>query len=171
MQCLQRLEAYLREQKVPFQIQHHPLAYTAREVAATEHLPTYLMAKVVVVFADGRPVMLVVPASLHVSLDQAGKAIGAAVARLAHEEELATLFPDCAIGAMPPFGNLYDLPVYVDRTLAQDEHMVFQAGTHADTMRMAYADFARLVQPAVAEFAFPRPALTTAVGARASAPA
>jgi len=122
---------------------------------------------VVVVFADGQPVMLVLPASLHVSLDNAGKAIGATVARLAHEAELSTLFPDCAVGAMPPFGHLYDLPVYVDRTLTQDEHIVFQAGTHADTMRVAYADFARLVQPTVAEFAIPQPALTAATPARA----
>jgi Ala-tRNA(Pro) deacylase len=153
MDCLERLQAYLRQNQVPFQIQHHPLAYTAQEVAASEHIPGKMMAKVVVVFAAGQTVLLALPASYHVDVTQAAQALGAREVRLANETELAALFQDCEVGAMPPFGHLYDLPVYVDRALAEDEVIVFRAGTHTDTMRLTYADFARLVNPTVAEFA------------------
>jgi Ala-tRNA(Pro) deacylase len=154
MDCKQRLESYLREQRVPFQVQHHPLVYTAQEVAAVEHVPGRLVAKVVVVIADGKPVMLALPAPYRVDLDRVQALLGAREARLAREEEFLTLFPDCEVGAMPPFGNLYQIPVYVDTALAQDETIIFQAGTHTDTMSLKYADFARLVQPTVATFAY-----------------
>ena len=154
MTCKEQLEAYLREQRVPFVIQHHRAAYSAQEVAASEHIPGKLVAKVVMVFADGTLVMLVLPASARVDLIQAGTAIGAKSVYLAGERELAGAFPDCEVGAMPPFGNLYQVPVYVDRLLAEDETIVFQAGTHTDTITMQYADFARLVKPSVAKFAF-----------------
>jgi Ala-tRNA(Pro) deacylase len=153
MDCLERLQAYLRQHQVSFQIQHHPLAYTAQEVAASEHIPGKMMAKVVIVFAAGKTVLLALPAPYHVDLTRAAQALGAREVRLANETELAALFQDCEVGAMPPFGHLYDLPVYVDRALAEDEVIVFRAGTHTDTMRLTYADFARLVNPTVAEFA------------------
>ena len=161
MDCKRMLETYLRSEGVPFQTQRHPVAYTARAVAAAEHLPADLVAKVVVVFADGDPAMLVLPAAYDVDLDRAGDAIGAAVVRLAHEDELRVLFDNCAIGTMPPFGNLYDLPVYVDESLTREAHIVFQVGTHQDTMSLAYRDYARLVRPIVADFAF-EPAEVTA---------
>jgi Ala-tRNA(Pro) deacylase len=154
MTCKEQLEAYLHEQRVPFVIQRHRAAYSAQDVAAREHVPGKLVAKVVMVFADGTLVMLVLPASARVDLIQAGVAIGAKGVYLAGERELAVAFPDCEVGAMPPFGNLYYVPVYVDRTLAEDETIVFQAGTHTDTITMQYADFARLVKPSVAKFAF-----------------
>jgi Ala-tRNA(Pro) deacylase len=147
------LESYLRSEGVPFHTQRHSVAYTARGVAAAEHLPYNLVAKVVVVFADAKPVMLVLPAAYHVDLVGAGAAIGAAAVRLAHEDELRVLFDNCVVGTMPPFGNLYDLPVYVDESLTRDERIVFQVGTHADTMRLAYRDYAHLVRPIVADFA------------------
>jgi Ala-tRNA(Pro) deacylase len=156
---LDKLQQYLREERVPFRLQHHPAAYSAAEVAASEHLPGALVAKVVVVFAAGRPVLLVLPASHRVDLAQVGAVLGADVARLAHEAELAALFPDCEVGAMPPFGNLYDLPVYVDADLTAHEHIVVPAGTHTDTIGLAYADFARLVAPHAATFAVPTPEL------------
>src|SRR3990172_7193008 len=109
MNCKERLEAYLRENKVPFQVVHHPLAYTAQEVAAAEHVPGKMLAKVVMVFADGKLVMLALPAPYRVDLSKAAAALGAREARLAHEEEFAAAFPDCEVGAMPPFGNLYDV--------------------------------------------------------------
>jgi Ala-tRNA(Pro) deacylase len=150
--CKDRLEAYLREKQVPFEVRHHPRAITAQEVAASEHVPGKMLAKTVMVLADGKMVMLVLPAPYHVDMDKAGKVVGGEV-RLAHEEEFENTFPDCEVGAMPPFGNLYEVPVYVDAALAEDETIVFRAGTHTDTMSVSYADFERLVEPTIAEFA------------------
>lgn len=153
MRCKERLEAYLREQGVPFQIQHHPIAFTAQEVAASEHVPGRMVVKVVMVVADSKPVMLALRATDRVDLRTLAAVLGATEVRLAEEREFGALFPDCELGAMPPFGNLYGVPVYVDTALAEDETIVFQAGTHTDTMSLTYADFARLVQPTVADFA------------------
>jgi Ala-tRNA(Pro) deacylase len=147
MSCKDKLEAYLRENGVPFEIHHHPPAYTAQRVAEAEHISGKMMVKVVMAFADGKMVMLAVPAPKHVSLTKAAEAIGAKEVRLAHEDEFAAAFPDCDVGAMPPFGNLYGIPVYADVELAQDESIVFNAGTHEDTIHMKYADFERLVKP------------------------
>jgi Ala-tRNA(Pro) deacylase len=155
MQCKEKLENYLREHQVSFQTQQHSRAFTAQDVAASEHVPGKMVAKVVVVFADGKMAMLVLPASYRVDFTQAGTALGAKQVRLAGEAELGAAFPDCEVGAMPPFGNLYHLPVYVDKRLAEDESIVFPVGTHTETMRLAYADFARLVNPVVAEFTRP----------------
>jgi Ala-tRNA(Pro) deacylase len=155
MECKEKLEAYLREQQVPFEMQQHRPAYTAQEVAESEHVPGKRLAKVVLVWADGTMAMLVLPASYRVELEQLGTVLGANYVRLAHEEELAVACPDCEVGAMPPFGNLYDLPVYVDPTLAEEVTIVVQAGTHTDTISLAYADFARLVKPRVVSFATP----------------
>lgn len=154
MNSKDKLEAYLRDSKVPFQVQHHPVAYTAQEIAASEHVPGKMLAKVVMVLADGKMVMLALPAPYRVDLAKVSAILGAKEVRLAHEEEFAAAFPDCEVGAMPPFGNLYGLPVYVDKALAEDETIVFQAGTHTDTISMNYADFERLVKPTVAEFAY-----------------
>jgi Ala-tRNA(Pro) deacylase len=147
MSCKDKLEAYLRENGVPFEIHHHPPAYTAQRVAEAEHISGKMMVKVVMAFADGKMVMLAVPAPKHVSLTKAAEAIGAKEVRLAHEYEFAAAFPDCDVGAMPPFVNLYGIPVYADVELAQDESIVFNAGTHEDTIQMKYADFERLVKP------------------------
>jgi Ala-tRNA(Pro) deacylase len=151
----ERLEAYLRRHRVPFQVQHHPLAYTAQQVAAAEHVPGRVVAKVVVAFADERPVLLALPADYRVSIDDVAAMLSAGRVRLADERELALLFRDCELGAMPPFGTLYDLPVYVDHRLAGQEFVVFQAGTHRKTMSMAYRDFERLEAPTAAHFAHP----------------
>jgi len=156
MQGKERLETYLRESKVPFQTQHHPQAFTAQEIAASEHVPGKMLAKVVMVMSDGRLVMLALPAPDHVDLAKANATLGAKETRLAEEGEFANAFPDCEVGAMPPFGNLYDLPIYVDKSLAEDETIVFNAGTHTDTMSLKYADFERLVKPTVADLAVTR---------------
>lgn len=155
MPCKERLEAYLREQQIPFQVQEHPIAFTAQDIAASEHLPGKLVAKAVLVFADARMVMLVLPASYRVDLSHVGKLLGASEVRLADEVELGLAFPDCDVGTMPPFGNLYHLPVYVDESLAEDDSIVFPVGSHTQTMRLAYADFERLVRPVRAVFAHP----------------
>ncbi len=156
MRCKDRLEAYLRDHGVPYQTQHHARAFTAQEVAASEHIPGKMLAKVVMVLADGELRMLALPATGRVDLRRAAEALGAREVRLADERDFASTFPDCELGAMPPFGNLYGVPVYVDRTLAEDETIVVQAGTHTDTLSLRYADFARLVEPTVADFAAAR---------------
>lgn len=106
------------------------------------------------VVADNKLVLLALPAPYRVDLAKVGAILGAQEVNLAEEDEFAHTFPDCEVGAMPPFGNLYGLPVYVDKALAEDEVIVLQAGTHTDTISLRYADFARLVNPAVAEFAY-----------------
>ena len=153
MACLERLTSYLGEHHIPYQVQQHPQAFTAQELAAREHVPGRWVAKSVVILADGQKVLLLLPATPHVDLLQAAQALGAAEVRLAHEDEFAANFPDCEVGAIPPFGTLYGLPVYVDRSLTVDEQIVFPAGTHTTTLSLAYLDFARLVEPVVLEFA------------------
>lgn len=156
MKCRERLESYLRQQQVAFDVQQHDTAFTAQEVAQTEHIPGKLVAKSVVVWADGQLIMLVLPATSRVEFAGLNEAIGTRMTRLAHEEEFTDAFPDCEVGAMPPFGNLYDIPVYVDKRLTEDETIVFPAGVHTESMSLRYADFARLVEPTIAEFAVPR---------------
>lgn len=156
MTCRERLESYLHQQQVSFDVQEHRPAFTAREVAATEHIPGKLVAKSVVAWADGRLILLVLPASHQVDLAWVNTALGAKATRLAHEAEFVDAFPDCEVGALPPFGNLYDLPVYVDTSLTEDEVITFPAGTHTETMSLPYADYARLVRPTIVEFARPR---------------
>jgi Ala-tRNA(Pro) deacylase len=153
VECRDRLENYLRENRVPFEKQHHPRAVTAQEVAASEHVPGRMLAKTVMVLADGEMVMLALPAPYQVDLEKAAAALGVDEARLAEEEEFEDTFPDCEVGAMPPFGNLYGVPVYVEETLAEDETIVFRSGTHTETMSVSYSDFERLVEPTVAQFA------------------
>ena len=153
MECRERLENYLRENQVRFEEHHHPRAVSAQEVAASEHVPGRMLAKTVMVLADGEMVMLALPAPYQVDLEKAAAALGVDEARLAEEEEFEDSFPDCEVGAMPPFGNLYGVPVYVEKTLAEDETMVFRSGTHTETMSVTYTDFERLVEPIVVQFA------------------
>lgn len=150
----ERLETYLRENDVVFQEQQHPTAFTAQDVAASEHLPGKLMAKVVMAIADGRMIMLVLPAPERVNIEEVGRIIGATEVRLAHEDEFAYIFPGCQVGAMPPFGNLYGIPVYVDKQLTEDDTIYFQAGSHTYTLSVKYDDYVRLVWPTVASFTF-----------------
>lgn len=153
MKCKERLERYLQERQVPYQEQHHPLAYTAQHVAESEHIPPQIMVKVVVVVADGDLVMLALPASVRVDLLTMREMLNVRHLRLASEEELAAIFTDCEIGTMPPFGNLYDIPVCIDESLLSAKTIYFQAGTHLDTMSIACDDFVRLVQPGIVPFA------------------
>jgi len=149
MPILKELKRVLDEAKVPYEIFNHPLAYTAQEVAARQHFPGSEMAKVVMLEADDRLVMGVISGNRKVSLDVARVSLGASKLRLASEEEFIGRFAGCEIGAMPPFGNLFGLKVYVDPELERDEHIYFNAGTHVHTVRMRYKDFAALVKPEV----------------------
>lgn len=152
MTCRERLEQWLDASGVKYEITVHPVAYTAQDVAASEHLSGYQVAKVVMAVVDGQLVMLVLPAPHRVDLDRLKQALGVGTVRLAEEREFSSLFPDCDVGAMPPFGNLYDLTVYADPGLTAHPQIVFNAGSHRETMAIAYADFQRLVHPQVIDF-------------------
>ncbi len=149
------IKAYLAENNVPFTVTRHPPAFTAQEVAAGVHVSGHHLAKVVVLKVDGSFVIAVLPAPARVDLGLFRQESGARTVELAREEEFESLFPGCDRGAMPPFGNLYDVPVHVDQTLARSDHIVFNAGNHVETIRIAYADFERLVKPRVAAFSRP----------------
>jgi Ala-tRNA(Pro) deacylase len=156
MDCRDRLESYFRENGVVFEVQEHPTAFTAQKIAASEHVPGRMFAKVVMAKADDDLVMLVLPAPSVVDVARVSEVLGGKEVRMAREAEFASAFPDCEAGAMPPFGNLYDMPAYVDRTLGRNERIVFQAGTHTVTMSVSYADFERLARPTVADLAVTR---------------
>jgi Ala-tRNA(Pro) deacylase len=153
-----RLRDYLEKEKVRYEHEVHRTAYTAQEVAAEEHVPGKMVAKTVVIKADDHFALAVLPASARTNFARLKAALGAREVRLASELEFTGLFPDCEVGAMPPFGNLYGVPVYVDTSLTSDEEIVFNAGTHQDTIRMKYADFERLALPTVFPFALGRAA-------------
>jgi Ala-tRNA(Pro) deacylase len=125
----------------------HSRAYTAQEVAAAAHVSGKEMAKTVVTKIDGKPALVVLPAGEKVNFDSLRANTGAHDVELATEQEFATLFPGCELGAMPPFGNLYGLDTYVTQSLADDEEIAFNAGTHTELIRMPYRDFERVVHP------------------------
>lgn len=147
------LKEFLDLKKVPYEHHIHRTAYTAQEIADEEHISGMIVAKTVVVKADNRFVMAVLPAPVKVDLAALKAAVGARELRLATELEFKGLFPDAEAGAMPPFGNLYGIPVYVEVSLTRDPEIEFNAGTHQDTIRMKYEDFARLVHPKTYAFA------------------
>jgi Ala-tRNA(Pro) deacylase len=152
MKCRERLEKHLRENGAGFEVMSHSQVFTAQEVAAALHVPGSQVTKVVIVNAGEKMSMFVLPAPYRVNIDEVCALLGVEKARLATEKEFADLFPDCTMGAMPPFGNLYDLPVYIDRSLTEQTDIVFRVGTHRESMKLAYGDFARLVQPVVGDF-------------------
>ena len=158
MYHVNRVKEYLDQQHVPYQHIVHRTAYTAQEVAAEEHIPGKMMAKTVILRVDSRFAMAVLPATMRVDLAAWKAFLGAEEVRLANELEFAGMFSDCDVGAMPPFGNLYGLPVYVEESLARDPEIVFNAGTHQDSIHLKYGDFARLVQPRIFSFALGRAA-------------
>ena len=153
MALLVRLQELLDRTGVAYTHTVHPLAYTAREVAAAEHLPAREVAKVVVFMAEGGYRMVVLPANKVVDFQELRAMLGFSHARLATEKELGQLFPDCDLGAMPPFGNLYGMPVYLDATLLEDEKIAFNAGTHRDVVHLRLDDYRRLVEPEVVSLA------------------
>jgi len=158
MYLLSRVKDFLDNQKVSYTHHVHRTAYTAQEVAAEEHIPGKMMAKTVVVKSGNQLAMVVIPASARLDLEALRSLVGNKEARLASELEFTGAFPDCDVGAMPPFGNLYGVPVYVDAALTEDEEIAFNAGTHQDSIHMKYADFARLVKPAVGPLSLSRAA-------------
>ncbi len=151
-----KLREYLDANNIKYMTISHSLAYTAQEIAATSHIPGQELAKTVILNLDGDFAMAVLPASHQVDLPALKAATGAKEARLATETEFMSLFPDCEVGAMPPFGNLYDLHTFVDESLAKDEEIAFNACTHKQLVRLSYDDFVFLVRPTVLKFALAR---------------
>jgi Ala-tRNA(Pro) deacylase len=142
----------LNENKVRYDILHHPEAVTAQRLAQAEHVKGRHHAKVVMLKSGQQHFMAVLPADHQIDLEKVGKVIGES-ASLGKEQEFKSLFPDCAIGAMPPFGNLYGLPTYVDKNLAEQDYIVFEAGTHTDAIKMSYRDYEKIVKPKVEDLA------------------
>jgi len=147
------VQEFLRRASVPYTVFPHVPAYTAQEEAAVTHVPGRDWAKAVICFVDGEPIQAVVPADLVVDLDRLAVVAHATSIRLADEDELGWLYPDCERGAMPPLGPLYRQMVYVDEALADEEQIVFNAGTHGDAVSMRYEDFAAITHPIVGRFA------------------
>jgi Ala-tRNA(Pro) deacylase len=146
---LTNLREFLDSRNIKYLVISHSVAYTAQGIAALVHLSGKRLAKTVIVKIDGVLAMAVVPASFHVDLDLLRSVTGARVVELATEREFKDAFPDCETGAMPPFGNLYDMAVYADASLAEHEEITFNAGTHRELVRMAWDDLVRLVNPLV----------------------
>jgi Ala-tRNA(Pro) deacylase len=147
---LDKLKQFLDGSAVKYVIVKHSPAYTAQELAALAHVPGNEWAKTVMVKLDGKMAMAVVPASGRVVFDLLKEASAATTAELATEQEFTDLCRGCEVGAMPPFGNLFGLDVYVDQGLAEDAEISFNAGSHTEMVRLAFADFSRLVKPKVA---------------------
>ena len=152
MSICMRLKGFLDENQIPYSVMTHTTTYTAQGAAATMQISGKELAKTVVLWTGQEMILAVLPAPHHVRLDKLAAEVGKSV-RLATEVEFSSLFPDCEVGAMPPFGSLYNLAVYVDELLAADEAIVFNAGTHRDAIRVRYDDFVRLAKPRVCLFA------------------
>jgi Ala-tRNA(Pro) deacylase len=150
---IQKLREFLDSHHLGYVVISHSVAYTAQGVAALTHISGKELAKTVIVQVDGALAMAVLPASLHIDLSQLRSAAGANHVALASEEEFRERFPDCETGAMPPFGNIYNMPVFADESLARDKEIAFNAGSHRELVRLAWEDFVRLVQPKIVRFA------------------
>ena len=142
---VKKLKQFLDDHDVKYVSISHSPAYTAQTIAASAHIPGKELAKTVIVKIDDRYAMAVLPASYRVHLGHLKAAVSADHVELATEAEIKSLFPDCEPGAMPPFGNLYDMDVYVAEQLTQDEEIAFNAGGHTELLRMSYKDFEKLV--------------------------
>lgn len=142
-----RLKAFLDEHRIRYVQITHSSAYTAREVAASVHIAGKDVVKCVMVQADGRPWMVATTSNRRVNLDKLKAALGVSEVRLENEKEFQSLFEDCELGAMPPFGNLYGIPMVADGVLWEDDEIVFNAGSHTTVVRMSFADYHRLVSP------------------------
>lgn len=149
---VQKLKDFLDREHVKYVTITHSPAFTAQEIAATAHVPGKELAKTVVVHLDGRMAMAVLPANQKIVLSELRDAAEGERAQFAVEGEFENLFPDCETGAMPPFGNLYGMDVYVAAPLAEDEEIVFNAGSHTELIKMRFGDFQRLVKPKVVNF-------------------
>ena len=150
---VKKLKDYLDSNKIKYVAISHSPAYTAQEIAAKAHVSGKELAKTVMVKIDGKMAMAVLPASGRVDFAKLKQVADAGKVELAGEQEFRDMFPGCELGAMPPFGNLYELQVFADESLAEDEEIAFNAGSHTELIRLSYESFARSVEPRVAKFA------------------
>jgi Ala-tRNA(Pro) deacylase len=146
------VQTFLADSGQPYEAFHHPRAFTAQEEAAVTHTPGRQWAKTVVCLLDDEPVLAVVPADRVVDIERLRQVAGAKTGRLASEREFAWMYPDCEVGAMPPFGPLYHQRVFVDRALSRMPDVLFNAGTHVDGVKTSFRSFCEMVNPVIAEF-------------------
>ncbi len=149
---VRKLKDFLDKQKVKYVSITHSTAYSAQEIAASAHISGRELAKTVMVKIDGKMAMAVLPASFKVDFDLLKKAAAARKVELAGEQEFKDLFPECDVGAMPPFGNLYNMEVFAEESLTEDQEIAFNAGSHSELIRLAYRDFEKLVKPKMGRF-------------------
>ena len=149
---VKKLKDFLDDQNIKYIVIIHSPVYTAQEIAASVHIPGKELAKTVMIRIDGKMAMAVLPAIYKVDFDLLKKFTGASKVELTNEHDFKDMVPGCEVGAMPPFGNLYGMEVFVAETLAEDEEIAFNAGSHTELIQMAYKDFERLVKPKVIKF-------------------
>ncbi len=151
----QKIKEFLDQNKIKYVTIKHSLAFTAQEIAASAHIKGKELAKTVLVKIDGKMVMAVLPASYKVDFDLLKKYVGCTSCRLANETEFKDKFPECEVGAMPPFGNLFNMEVIVAESITKNEFISFNACSHTELIQMNYKDFERLVKPRVLKFSYP----------------
>jgi Ala-tRNA(Pro) deacylase len=149
-----RVIEFLDESAVRYKVTEHPPAFTAQQIAAVEHEQGQYVAKPVIVKADGKFMVCVLSACYKIDMGALKSQLGAKSVELAKEKDIGKIFDDCELGAEPPFGNLYDLPTIMDKSLEKDDHITFQAGTHEKAIRMRMNDYRKLVEPKVLEFSY-----------------
>jgi len=149
-----RVMEFLDESAVHYEVSEHAPAFTSQQMAAVEHEQGKYVAKPVIIKADGKFIMCVLSACYKIDLGALKSQLGAKSVDLAEEKEIGSIFDDCELGAEPPFGNLYDLPVVMDKAMEKDDHSTFQAGTHDKAIRMGMDDYRKLVEPKLLEFSY-----------------
>ncbi|NWF51074.1 MAG: YbaK/EbsC family protein [Ignavibacteriaceae bacterium] len=149
---LKKITSYLDENKIKYVIIKHSSAYTAQEIAASAHIPGKELAKTVIIKINGKMAMAVLPASYKVNFDHLKELLGVDKIRLAYEQEFMDKFPDCEVGAMPPFGSLYGMDVFVAKSLTEDKEIAFNACSHTELIRLSYKDFEKLTHPKILDF-------------------
>jgi len=149
---VKKLKESLDRERIKYVSIVHSPAYTAQEVAASAHITGKELAKTVIVKLDGEMAMAVLPANRKIVLQELREVTGSDQVKFASEEEFKEQFPDCETGAMPPFGNLYGMEVYAAASLAENEEIAFNAGSHTEVIKLAYKDFERLVKPKIVSF-------------------
>lgn len=159
MTMLKRCLAYLKQNGIRYAHSTHSPAPTAAQVAVAERMPIHNLAKTVVYHGDNGFGMLMLPADAIVDFREVKRLLGIKEVRLATEAEIEELFPECEVGAMPPFGNLFNMPVLMDQELAGAVFIAFTAGTHRDAIHISVNDYRELTNPLVASFALTVPVL------------
>jgi Ala-tRNA(Pro) deacylase len=162
MPVVKELKEFLDKQNIKYVTISHSLAYTAQGTAALTHISGKEIAKTVIVKIDGVLAMAVLPGSRQIDVSALKSATRAQTVELAREPEFSGKFPGCETGAMPPFGNLYGMSIFVDESLTKDKEIAFNAGTHNELIRLSYADFETLVKPTVLNFASRRSGISAA---------